>query len=196
MGIAQHTLPEPLIAIIAIGGAAAAMVPAGAIAMGISSLVPNNLLSVKNPKVRFRINHVVVAVAVGLALAFGLAKSDIGALLLLTYGGLTQLAPAVAIAIGRKVRIGAVPVNLGIIVGTLTVAVITFGNIPTGGVDSGLISLAPNLLVLAVAELIRRRRNPQAAAGRTDDVEDSVPGHRTVEGHRAVEGHSAVGVEA
>ncbi|MEV8149547.1 sodium:solute symporter family protein [Arthrobacter sp. NPDC080073] len=190
LGIAQHTLPEPLIAIIAIGGAAAAMVPAGAIAMGISSLVSNNLLSVKNPKLRFRINHVVVAIAVGLALAFGLAKSDIGALLLLTYGGLTQLAPAVAIAIGRKVRIGALPVTLGIIVGTLTVAVITFGNIPTGGVDSGLISLAPNLAVLAVAELIRRRRVPQAPAEPAEDTGQPSPEQQPVAGH------SAVGAEA
>lgn len=184
LSVAQNTLPEPLIAIIAIGGAAAAMVPAGAIAMGISSLVSNNLITVKSPKLRFRLNHVIVAVAVGLALTFGLAKSDIGALLLLTYGGLTQLAPAVAIAIGRKVRIGAIPVTLGILAGTLTVAVITFANIPTGGIDSGLIALAPNLVVLAVAELVRRSRNPQGSTGPADDAEGSS------------QGRSAVGAEA
>lgn len=180
LSVAQHTLPEPLIAVIAIGGAAAAMVPAGAIAMGISSLVSNNLLTVKNPKVRFRLNHVVVAVAVGLALTFGLAKSDIGALLLLTYGGLTQMAPAVAIAIARKVRVGAIPVTLGIITGTLCVAIITFANIPTGGIDSGLLSLLPNLVVMVVAEAIRRQRNPQGVLVNEDDAEPALPARPAV----------------
>ncbi|GAA3674308.1 sodium:solute symporter family protein [Arthrobacter ginkgonis] len=160
LGVAQATLPEPLIAVIAIGGAAAAMVPAGAIAMGISLLISHNVLSIKNPKLRFRINHVMVAIAVGLALSFGLAKSDIASLLLLTYGGLTQMAPAVAFAIARKVRVGGIPVTLGILAGTLTVAIITFGGIKTGGIDSGLIALAPNLVVLFLAELARRMLRP------------------------------------
>jgi SSS family solute:Na+ symporter len=136
------------------------MVPAGAIAMGISSLVSRNLLTFKNPKVRFRLNHVVVVVAVGLALLFGLAKSDIGALLLLTYGGTTQLAPAIAAALATKVRLGAIPAMAGIIAGTITVAVVTFAEIPIGSWDSGLLALAPNLAVTAIAEVIRRRRKP------------------------------------
>lgn len=155
--VAQNTLPDWLIAVIAVCGAAAAMVPAGAIAMGISSLVSRNLLTFKNPKVRFRLNHLVVVIAVGLALLFGLAKSDIGALLLLTYGGTTQLAPAIAAALASKVKLGAVPAMAGIITGTVTVAVITFAEIPIGNWDSGLIALAPNLTVTIVAELIRRR---------------------------------------
>lgn len=188
LGVAQHTLPEPLIAVIAIGGAAAAMVPAGAIAMGISLLVSHNVLSIKNPKVRFRVNHLVVATAVGLALIFGLAKSDIGALLLLTYGGLTQLAPAIAFAIARKVRVGGIQVTLGILAGTLSVAIITFGNIKTGGIDSGLISLAPNLIVLVVAEAVRRALRPghPAVPPEADEDFEAVP----------AAGHSAVGVEA
>ncbi|MFC8522328.1 sodium:solute symporter [Pseudarthrobacter sp. NPDC057230] len=160
LSVAQATLPEPLIALIAIGGAAAAMVPAGAIAMGISLLVSNNVLFIRNPKLRLRINHVVVAVAVALALAFGLAKSDIAALLLLTYGGLAQMVPAVAFAIARKVRVGGIPVTLGILAGTVTVAIITFGGIKTGGIDSGLIALAPNVIVLFLAEAVRRMLRP------------------------------------
>ncbi|MBT2551693.1 hypothetical protein [Arthrobacter sp. ISL-5] len=98
-----------------------------------------------------------MVIAVGLALLFGLAKSDIGALLLLTYGGTTQLAPAIAAALASKVKLGAVPAMAGIITGTVTVAVITFAEIPIGNWDSGLIALAPNLAVTLVAELIRRR---------------------------------------
>lgn len=162
--VAQQTLPDWLVAVIAVAGAAAAMVPAAAIAMGISSLVSNNVLSVKNPTLRFRLNHAVVVVAVGLALLFGLAKSDIASLLLLTYGGLTQLAPAVALALPKKVGAGAVPVLLGIVVGTVCVAVLAFAKVPLGGWDSGLVSLAPNLLVLALAEAARRRR-PRSDGG-------------------------------
>ena len=138
------------------------MVPAAAIAMGISSLVSNNVLNIKNPALRFRVNHAVIIVAVGLALLFGLAKSDIASLLLLTYGGLTQLAPAIAVALPKRVSVGAIPVLLGIVVGTLCVAILTFANIPLGEWDSGLIALAPNLAVTAVAEAFRRQRRQGA----------------------------------
>ncbi|WP_052207079.1 sodium:solute symporter family protein [Sinomonas humi] len=169
--VAQHTLPDWLVAVIAVAGAAAAMVPAAAIAMGISSLVSNNLIRLKNQALRFRLNHAVVVVAVGLALLFGLAKSDIASLLLLTYGGLTQLAPAVVLALPQRVRAGAIPVLLGILVGTVSVAVLAFGKVPLGGWDSGLVSLAPNLLVLAVAEGVRRSRTRGGrATGETDAV--------------------------
>jgi solute:Na+ symporter, SSS family len=105
---------------------------------------------------------------VGLALLFGLAKSDIASLLLLTYGGLTQLAPAIAVALPKRVCVGAIPVLLGIVVGTVCVAVLTFGNVPLGEWDSGLVSLVPNLVVTAVAELVRRRRLQSGGAGPAD----------------------------
>ncbi|MFJ3957508.1 sodium:solute symporter [Arthrobacter sp. NPDC090010] len=186
LSVAQQTLPDPLLAVIAIGGAAAAMVPAGAIAMGISMLVSNNLLPVKNQRLRFRLNHLIVAVAVGLALAFGLAKSDIGALLLLTYGGLTQMAPAVAFANAKRVRVHGIPVVLGILAGVLSVAIITFGNIKTGGIDSGLVSLLPNLVVLAIAEGLRRvffKGQPPVPA--ETQAHPASPARGTVEGAAA-----------
>lgn len=159
---AQQTLPDYMVAIVAVFGAAAAMVPAGAIAMGISTLVSRNLLPAVSDKTRFRANHLVVVLAVGLALFFGLAKSDIGALLLLTYGGTTQLAPAVAAGLAHRVRVGAVPLMLGMITGTAVVAIITFAEIPIGSWDSGLLALAPNLLVTFAAEAIRRMRLRQS----------------------------------
>ena len=169
--LSQQTLPDGLVAVIAVAGASAAMVPAGAIAMGISSLVAHNLIPLRNPALRFRLNHATVVVAVGLALLFGLAKSDIASLLLLTYGGLTQLAPAVAVALPERVRVGAVPVLLGILVGTATVALFTFADLPTGGWDSGLIALGSNLAALAVAELVRRRVRAARGEGADDGGE-------------------------
>jgi SSS family solute:Na+ symporter len=154
---AVRTLPDWLVVVVAIGGAAAAMVPAGAIAMGISTLISRNLVTVRSPRLRMRLNTVFVAAAVVLSLGFGLANSDIGSLLLLTYGGLTQLAPATLIGLRKRVDIGAVPVLLGIVTGVLVVAWLTFFDIPIGSWDSGFIALAPNLVVLVVGEVVRRQ---------------------------------------
>ena len=156
--MSQHTLPEWLVGIVAVAGASAAMVPAAGIAMGISSLVSTNLIKLKRPDRQMIVTYAVIIGSVGLALAFGLVRSDIGALLLLTYGVTTQLAPAIAIALRKRVRVGAWPIGLSIAAGTITVMVITFADIPIGSWDSGLIALAPNLIVLLVAETIRRAR--------------------------------------
>jgi SSS family solute:Na+ symporter len=154
---ATHTLPDWLVAVVAIAGASAAMVPAGAIVMGISSLVSRNLITTGSDKTRMRMNTVVVAAAIILALVFGLGGASISSLLLLTYGGLTQLAPAILVALRGRVTVGAMPVLAGIVVGVLVVSWITFFEIPVGSWDSGFIALGPNIVVLIVAEAIRRR---------------------------------------
>lgn len=154
---ANATLPSWLVAVVAIAGASAAMVPAAAIVAGISALVSNNLITIRNESRRRKVNTFVVVAAVLLSLSFGLAGSDIASLLLLTYGGLTQMAPATLIALRGRVTVGAVPVVLGLVVGVATVAWITFFEVSIGSWDSGLIALAPNVLVLLVAEAYRRR---------------------------------------
>jgi SSS family solute:Na+ symporter len=154
---ATHTLPDWLVAVVAIAGASAAMVPAGAIVMGISSLVSRNLITVGSDKTRMRTNTAVVAAAILLALVFGLGGASISSLLLLTYGGLTQLAPAILVALRGRVTVGAMPVLAGIVVGVLVVSWITFFEIPIGSWDSGFIALGPNIVVLVVAEVVRRR---------------------------------------
>lgn len=150
--VAGQTMPSWLVAIVAVFGAAAAMVPAGAIVMGISSLVSNNVLYKVPEKLRFRLNHVIIVVAVGTSLIFGLKGADIGGLLLLTYGGLSQLAPAIACGLGDKVKVSAVSLGLGIVVGTVTVGIITFADLPIGTWDSGFLALIPNLVVFGVVE--------------------------------------------
>lgn len=163
--VSQAVMPEWLVGVIAVFGASAAMVPAGAIAMGISSLISNNVLFALPERVRFRLNHVIVAIALGLALLFGFVFSDIGALLLLTYGGLAQLAPAIAFGLGERVRVTTAAVTGGIVAGVLTVAIITFANIGIGTWDSGFIALAPNLIVFAIIEGVMRA----TGRGRTID---------------------------
>ncbi|MGW9020279.1 sodium:solute symporter family protein [Leucobacter chromiiresistens] len=151
-------LPDWLVGVVAIAGASAAMVPASAIVMGISTLITRNVIGSMPAGRQMTVNYAVIVAATGLALAFGLVRSDIGALLLLTYGCTTQFAPAIAIALADRVRFGAWPIGLSIVTGSLTVAVITFAEIPIGSWDSGLIALAPNLAVLVIAEAVRRAR--------------------------------------
>ncbi|GAA1779896.1 sodium:solute symporter family protein [Leucobacter iarius] len=157
-------LPDWLLGVVAVGGAAAAMVPAAGILMGISTLVSRNVLREVPDARRPAINAVTILAVVLLALLLGLVRSDIGALLLLTFGCTTQFAPAIAIALASRVRAGAWPVGLGIAAGALTVIAITFGGIPIGSLDAGLIGLVPNLLVLLGAEAVRRARAVGSAA--------------------------------
>ena len=113
LGTATQTLPTWLVAVVAIAGASAAMVPAAAISMGISTLVSRNLVIVRSERLRMRLNTLFVTAAIVLSLGFGLADSDIASLLLLTYGGLTQLAPATVIGLRSRVTVGAVRCYLG-----------------------------------------------------------------------------------
>lgn len=165
-------LPEWLVGVIAVGGAAAAMVPAGGILLGISTLVTRNLLPKVPTKRLGAVNAATILAVVLSALLFGLVRSDIGALLLLTYGCTTQLAPAIAIALVDRVRIGAGAVGAGILAGSLTVVVITFAGIPIGSLDSGLIGLVPNTLALLGAEAVRRARRD----GRGGSPAGALPG--------------------
>jgi SSS family solute:Na+ symporter len=162
---AQQTLPEWLVAVVAVFGAAAAMVPAGAISMGIGSLVANNLTFRLPERGRFVVTRVTIIVAMVLALALGIVKSDIGALLLLTYGGLAQMAPAVAFGLARRVRVTTAAISSGIVAGTLFVAVVTFAGIDLGSWDSGFIGLGINLVVFGVVEGLARLRRGAAPAG-------------------------------
>lgn len=174
--VGQIALPDWAVALVAVCGAAAAMVPAAAIAMGISSMLAQSMPEQVSDRTRFHVNRVLVALAVAAALSFSLAGSDIGALLLLTYGGLTQLAPAIAAGLADKVQISAAAAISGITVGTVLVAVITFAEIPIGSWDSGLIALGPNLVVTAAVELaVRARRGSHRA-------EEAVVGSRAGNG--------------
>jgi SSS family solute:Na+ symporter len=157
----QQTLPEWLVAVVAVFGAAAAMVPAAAISMGIGSLVANNVTYKLAERGRFIVTRVAIIVAMVLALGLGILKSDIGALLLLMYGGTAQLAPAVAAGIGRRIRVHTASIASGIVVGVLFVTWTTFANVAVGSWDTGLVGLALNIVVLGIVEaVIRMTRGP------------------------------------
>ncbi|WP_406134866.1 sodium:solute symporter [Streptomyces sp. NBC_01089] len=170
--LAGQTLPGWLVGVVAVAAASAAMVPSAAIIVGISSLLSRNVLSARSERTQLRTNHVCAVAAAALALCLGLSRPDLLAnLLLLTFGGLSQLAPAITMGLARKVRLDAVPVLLGILTGVAVLTWLTFGGVDLGTMDPGLVALLPNLVVTGVAQLVVRSRAPREQPG-------GVPGKR------------------
>ncbi|WP_328379688.1 sodium:solute symporter family protein [Streptomyces sp. NBC_00440] len=164
--LAGQTLPGWLVGVVAVAAASAAMVPSAAIIVGISSLLSRNVLSVRSERTQLRTNHVCAVVAAALALCLGLSRPDLLAnLLLLTFGGLSQLAPAIVMGLARKVRLDAIPVLLGILTGVAVLTWLTFGDVDLGTMDPGLVALLPNLAVTGVAQLVVRSRTSREEPG-------------------------------
>ncbi|MFJ4098544.1 sodium:solute symporter family protein [Amycolatopsis japonica] len=155
--LANVALPDWLTGVIAVAAAASAMIPAGSLCMGISSLVARNIVTVRSERTRMRINHVVVVLAVGLSLGLALARPDLLAnLLLLTFSGLAQLAPALLAAIGKRRLIGLPAAVAGLVTGVATLIWLTFGQIDLHGFNAGVGALVVNVAVTAVVELVTR----------------------------------------
>jgi SSS family solute:Na+ symporter len=153
--LAAHSMPGWLVGVVAVAAAAAAMVPSASLLSGISALVSKNLLPEgKSERTRLTVNHLVVCVAAALALVLGITRPGLLAnMLLLTYGGLSQLAPATLPALMKRNPLGAWPALLGIVAGVGCMVWLTFGGVDIGSWDPGLISLVPNLVVTVVAQV-------------------------------------------
>ncbi|MEY9940042.1 sodium:solute symporter [Streptacidiphilus sp. MAP5-3] len=175
--MAAHSLPGWVVGLIAVAAAGAAMVPSAAIVMGISTLVSHNLVPARSERARLTANHLTVVAASGAALVLGLTRPDLLTnLLLLTYGGLAQLAPATVAALARRNRLGATPALLGIVTGVACLTWLTFGSVDIGTWDPGLVSLAPNLAVTGIATLVLgTRRDSTGARAETAAPEAAVP---------------------
>ncbi|WP_205787402.1 sodium:solute symporter family protein [Specibacter cremeus] len=155
--LADGALPGWVMGLIAVAAASAAMVPAGAICIGISTLVSNNLLKTDNVRLKLRVNHLIVVAAAGLSLVLGISRPDLLAnLLLLTFGGLSQLAPGITCALWRKPLASKYAVLAGIVAGVAVVAVFAFANLDLFHIDSGIIGLVANVVVLAAVESVIR----------------------------------------
>lgn len=168
--LTKQLLPSWALGLIVVAGIATAMVPAAGILIGISSLVARNIARVRTERGQVQVNHVTVVVACGLALLLGIFRPNLLAnLLLLTYSGTVQLAPGNGLAFLRRVPVGKVPVLLGLIAGEIVVIWLTFGA-PTmfGTFNVGLVGLAVNIVVLAIAAGVER------ITGRAP-AEDKVP---------------------
>ncbi|MFE0026434.1 sodium:solute symporter [Amycolatopsis sp. NPDC059021] len=163
--LSKQALPGWVTGLVVVAATATAMVPAAGILIGISSLVARNIVRVRRERLQFWINHGTVVVASALALVLGIFRPDLLAnLLLLTYSGTVQLAPANALGLLRRVPVGKVPILAGIVAGEIVVVWLTFVDTHLAGtINVGLIGLAVNAVVVAVVALVTR-----AFAGRPD----------------------------
>ncbi|MDV7223425.1 sodium:solute symporter family protein [Streptomyces prunicolor] len=165
--LSKQVLPAWATGLVVIAAIATAMVPAAGILIGISSLVARNIARVQGERTQFWINHGTVVAACGLSLLLAIFRPDLLAnLLLLTYSGTVQLAPAIALGFLTRRPVGKVPILAGLFVGELAVIWLTFWNKDlAGNVNVGLIGLAANLIVLTLAapaeRLLARRATPQ-----------------------------------
>lgn len=177
--LAQRALPGWLVGVIAVGGIAAAMVPAAGLLVGICPLVARNVVRVRSERGQYWTNHGTVVVLTGLALVLALARPDsLANLLLLTYTGLCQLVPATVAALTRRRRplIGTASAITGILVGVAVVVLLTFSTaIDLGHVSPGLAGLAANLVVTAAVEAIRRALRGVPAEGAIEEAPAAAP---------------------
>ncbi|GAA0930643.1 MULTISPECIES: hypothetical protein [Streptomyces violaceusniger group] len=104
--------------------------PAGAMCVGISTLVARNLLPARRKAARMAVNHSVVVLAIGLALTLGILRPG-----LLTAPG--------ALA--------------GLVTGEAVVTWLTQAEAETHHVNAGLVALAVNVLVAAAVTALFRR---------------------------------------
>ncbi|WOX12980.1 sodium:solute symporter family protein [Streptomyces sp. N50] len=164
--LSKQVLPAWATGLVVIAAIATAMVPAAGILIGISSLVARNIARVQGERTQFWINHGTVVAACGLSLLLAIFRPDLLAnLLLLTYSGTVQLAPAIALGFLTRRPVGKVPILAGLFVGELAVIWLTFWNKDlAGNVNVGLIGLAANLIVLTLAtpaeRLLSRKPTP------------------------------------
>lgn len=166
--LTKQVFPGWVTGLIVVAAIATAMVPAAGILIGISTLVARNIARTSDGRKQFWINHGTIVVACALALVLAIVRPDLLAnLLLLTYSGTVQLAPANLLGLLRKRLVGKVPVLAGIIVSEIVVIYLTFWA-PTlfGHVNIGIIGLGVNIVVLVVVALVERAlgRAPAPAA--------------------------------
>jgi SSS family solute:Na+ symporter len=156
--LSKQVLPAWATGLVVVAAVATAMVPAAGILIGISSLVARNIARVRGERTQFWINHGTVVVACGFSLLLAIYRPDLLAnLLLLTYSGTAQLAPAIALGFLARRIVGKVPVLAGLFAGELVVVWLTFWQKGlVGNVNVGLVGLGANIVAVAVAGVAER----------------------------------------
>lgn len=162
LSLSKDVLPSWATGLVVVAAIATAMVPSAGILIGISGLVARNVARVRSERGQLLANHSTVVVACGLALVLGIYRADLLAnLLLLTFSGSAQLAPANILGFLKRRVTGPWPIAAGIVVGEVIVIVLTFPktfgvHLGIGTWNVGLIGLAANLIVLGIGIVMER----------------------------------------
>lgn len=176
-----QTLPDWLVGVVAVAAAAAAMVPAAAISLGISSLVAHNLIPLRHDRARLALNHGTVIAVAGLTLLLAINRpTALADLLLLTFSGLAQTAPAFLAALGDRRRPDAAAAIAGMVAGIAVVAWVELGKHYTDvhNINSGILGLLVNLTVFGCVQFLRStRRTMDSAAHQSDSAPQPASEH-------------------
>jgi len=170
--LTQGAFPDWFVGLVVVGTASAAMVPSAGLLVGMSSLIARNIAGRKGERHQFAVNQGSVVVLTGLALVLAIMRPDLLAnLLLLTYSGLDQLIPGIALALFARRYVTVGSVLAGLLVGEALVILLTFGGVYSGHINVGLIALVPNLLVIALGAAIERASGIDPAQGQVTEAD-------------------------
>jgi len=152
-----QTFPGWFVGVVVVATAATAMVPAAGLIVGMSTLIARNIVGTRGARGQFAVNQVSVVVVTGFALITALVRPDLLAnLLLLTFSGLDQLVPAIALALFVRKIMGMWPVFAGLLVGEAVVIWLTFSDAYQGHINVGLVALVPNIAVITIGAALER----------------------------------------
>jgi SSS family solute:Na+ symporter len=169
MLIVQKDYPAWILGIIAAAGTLAGLVPAAGQLLAAASIVGKNVFAdygfARDDRAQTRVTRITVLVVALLAFGFWAeAKSTLVGLLLIGYNGVTQLFPGVVLGVMNR-RPSAFAVGAGLIAGIIVL--IYFAVTGTGqvaGINTGLVALLVNIVVLAICAAVVR--TPAVTAAR------------------------------
>jgi solute:Na+ symporter, SSS family len=169
MLVVQKYYPAWIVGSVAAAGALAALVPAAVQLLAAASIVGKNVFAdygiARDAASQTRITRILVIVVALLAFGFwALAKTTLVGLLLIAYNGITQLFPGVVLGIAER-RPPALAVGAGLIAGILTLIYFSWtGQGQLAGINTGLVALAINAVVLGMTSLLMRGAHRVPAA--------------------------------
>ncbi|MGI4983039.1 MAG: sodium:solute symporter family protein [Janthinobacterium lividum] len=158
---AVRLLPAPLLGLVAAGASLSGLLVLAGICLAIGPMVTRNILPAMPESKQKTGAKLVIVLYLLLSIAMTLVTPKLMLTLInMTYYGVTQFFPGVMIIIlGLRVR--AVAVATGIVIGECLAVALYIANPDLGGVNLGLLCLLANLAGLAIVHLgVRRSRVP------------------------------------
>jgi SSS family solute:Na+ symporter len=180
--VVQKYYPPWLLGLVAGAGCLAGLVPASAQILAAASIVAKNLLVdyrlVKSDAGAMAATRVLVLAVATLAFTFWFfARQTLVGLLIVSYTGIAQLFPGVALSFAQRLRPNAAGVGAGIVTGIAGLAVFAArGQDSWHGVNSGMVALFLNVLVLGAAtgagRILGRTPIPSEAKGQASPEQE------------------------
>lgn len=168
MLVVQQHYPAWVLGIVASAGVLAGLVPAAGQLLAAASIVGKNVLAdygiASGEAAQTMATRILVLVVALLAFGFwALAHQTLVGLLLIGYNGITQLFPGVVLGVGAR-RPSALAVGAGIVTGIVVLIVFTGARVSQlYGVNSGIVALAANIVVLAIVAALAPARTRTTA---------------------------------